>query len=276
MDLLDEYIRQCGGIGHTLRAKALDLKIFQAWMFEKALVVSDLNTRYIQQFVETRSQIESPATVNRRLATIKHFAGFCEENGLKNFARSAKGLTIAPNKPKSLPEQEFQRLVALAETLSLRDRVIFELLAFGGLRRFEVLGINLGQLDLAQEVIKSVRRKGNKYQNIPLRSEAVDLLARYVIERAQEYPSKPNSPLICTKHGEDFRMSDSRIYQIVKRWGRDLHPHKFRHTFATRLLALTNNDVSLVGRVLGHSDPKITMRYVERTDEQIKDGLNKL
>ena len=53
-----------------------------------------------------------------------------------------------------------------------------------------------------------------------------------------------------------------------------LHPHKLRHTFAHGLLD-TSRDVRLVAQALGHSDVRTTMRYTERTDDEIAKAIEK-
>ena len=216
---------------------------------------------------------EAPATVNRRLATIKHFsATACVAAGMQDFAKQARGANPEKLIPKWLDEKALKQVLLLVAKLPLRDRIIFELMAYHGLRRQEVCDLEVWQLNVAESKLVDVRRKGAKYQTIFLRSETLKLIKRYIASRKP----KDTAPLIADRHGD--RLTGERIYQVIRRLSVGaikLHPHILRHTFVALVLK-RSNDLLLACQAAGHSDPKITMRYALRTDEQLRSTIEEL
>jgi integrase/recombinase XerC len=89
-------------------------------------------------------------------------------------------------------------------------------------------------------------------------------------------------PLFLSGHGassgdvDSFLMSPKSIWRVVRQHSVDtkLHPHLLRHTFATELLD-SSRDIRLVAQALGHSDVRVTMRYTERTDEEVAKAIER-
>ena len=84
---------------------------------------------------------------------------------------------------------------------------------------------------------------------------------------------------------QTFGLAPKTIWRIIAAYGSraqtlagltmgNLHPHKLRHTFAHGLLD-SSKDVRLVAQALGHSDVRTTMRYTERTDEQLAKAIER-
>ena len=90
-------------------------------------------------------------------------------------------------------------------------------------------------------------------------------------------------PLFVSTHGakasdlSSFEMSPKSVWRAIRECSVDtrLHPHLLRHTFATDLLE-SSRDIRLVAQALGHSDVRVTMRYTERTDEEVAAALEKV
>jgi integrase/recombinase XerC len=310
LSAIDSYIRYwAAGSTHTSRAKRLDLQHFLEFLAElrgyaraDKLKVSDWDHSCVQSFVdEALAKGESPATVARRLATIKHMGRTLSERvpGFVNPAREVKTPKIKPGKPKALSKTEIsavklraqERLTDKSSFTRLRNEMLLNFLLDTGLRADEVRLLKLGQLDESLEWIKNVRTKGKHYRNVYITSAIREQLKGYLALRAEKlaaifqkcsraqdrslplfisaYKAVPGKP-------ETFLMGSKTIWRAVNELSAQtrLHPHLLRHSYAMELLG-SSNDVRLVAQALGHSDVRITMRYTERTDDQIAAALEK-
>lgn len=306
--LVSQYLQYyASGSHHTARAKRLDLERFVGWLTQfrergsaARLTVSDWDFSSVQRFVdELLSHGEAPATVARRLATLKHMGRVFAERiaGFTNPAREVRAPRFPVSKPKGLSREELRRVRAHASerrcsrsTFSrLRNEVMLEFLLDTGLRADEVRLLRMSQLDEKLEWIKSVRTKGRRYRNVYLTSVIRPRLAAYLEARQKElgkryaklsrtqdralpvfisiYNAVPASP-------DSFLMGAKSVWRAIHELSaeRKLHPHLLRHSFALDLLE-SSNDVRLVAQALGHSDVRTTMRYTERSAEDVARAL---
>lgn len=308
--LFDHYLTYyASDSSHTSRAKRLDVKRFLDFLrcsrgsssVEK-LGVREFSYSNTQRFVEDcLASGESPATVSRRLATLKHMGRVLAEN-IANFvnpAREVKAPKIRIQKPQALARKEIVLARKVAKKrqseknsfIRLRNAVLFEFLLDTGLRVDEVRLLRLGQFDEKNEWIKNVRTKGKRFRNVYITSEFRPRLVQYLTAREIELKrffkklSKSQTkslPLFISSYGADpltpssFMMGLKSIWRAVNDFSVDksLHPHLLRHSFAAELLQ-HSKDVRLVSQALGHSDVKITMRYTERRDEEVAQALEK-
>lgn len=307
---VESYIRYyASGSGHTARAKRLDLKHFLSFLSEyrgvtrpEKLHVKDWDFSSVQRFVDDRlARGESPATVARRLATVKHMGRTLAEKvaGFVNPAREVKSPRINPPKPKALSTVEVRKIKNRAEQrhgqrksfIRFRNQVLFQFLLDTGLRADEVRLLRLGQIDEKLEWIKNVRTKGRRYRNVYITSSMRPVLQKYLVEREKElrrFYSKlnraedKNLPVFISTYDavpgtpESFLMGTKTLWRAVNELsaGTKLHPHLLRHSYALDLLN-ESNDVRLVSQALGHSDVRVTMRYTQRIDEEIAGVLER-
>lgn len=297
------------GRTHTARAKRLDLAHFLSFLcafhgVAKAdkLKVRDWDFSATQRFVDdSLARGEAPATVARRLATVKHMGRTLAEKiaGFINPAREVKAPKIAAFRPKALSAREIaairtiaaERLAKKNSFVRYRNLVLFDFLLDTGLRADEVRLLRLSQLDERLQWIKNVRTKGRRYRNVYITSSVKPALHRYLEERERmlkkmyaKLSASHNAtlPLFISNYNavpgkpETFLMGAKTIWRAVRELSADtaLHPHLLRHSYAVDLLD-TSNDVRLVAQALGHSDVRITMRYTERKDEEVALALEK-
>ncbi|MCB0323246.1 MAG: tyrosine-type recombinase/integrase [Bdellovibrionales bacterium] len=314
-DVIESYLRYyAAGEGHTARAKRYDLNYFleflaAAYGAPELVPVSAWTMQSTKDFVDHRLSLgEAPATVGRRLATIKHLGRTLAErvSGYINPAREVKTPTIQPTRPRGLEPEEIALLRRAADArtqqkkyafLAVRNRFLLELLLSTGLRADEVRLLYLWQISEDRCWLKNVKTKGRKFRNVYLDTSIRQLLNAYLDQREKElqrkYPSyrdlsakeRGRYPVFVSLYtarlGEpsSFGLAPKSVWRIISDFGRtaralgdhrftNLHPHKLRHTFAHGLLD-TSRDVRLVAQALGHSDVRTTMRYTERTDEQV-------
>ncbi len=313
--VMETYVRYyASGDGHTARAKRYDLQHFLEFLAgSKAridfVLVSDWTLQRTKDFLDYRLGLgESPATVARRLATIKHFGRTLAERvpNYINPAREAKGPVLHSERPHGLSEEEVDLLRSAAQLEieekpesfgARRNQCMLELLLATGLRADEVRLLNLSQITQDFSWLRNVKTKGKKFRNVYLDSHIRPILSSYLIERDREILTKFPTlgdlsdaekgrypvfvslyralPMDCSSLG----LSPKTVWRIISHLGRKaqslsdqrisaLHPHVLRHTFAHGLLD-TSKDIRLVAQALGHSDVRTTMRYTERTDDEI-------
>lgn len=296
------------GSNHTARAKRLDIEAFLKFLAQhrskklEQLVAKDWDFSSTQRFVErSLERGEAPATVARRVATLKHMGRTLAEQlpGFVNPAREVRAPRVAPLRPKALSENEMKKVKARAEKrkdekdnfIRKRNRTLVNFLIDTGIRADEVRLLKRAQIDDALEWIENVRTKGRKYRNVYITSNMRTELRDYLEARDNElkrffpkitvsqsnalplfissYKADPNEP-------ETFRMGAKSIWRAVHEVTVDtqLHPHLLRHSYAVDLLE-SSGDVRLVAQALGHSDVRITMRYTERRDEEVARALER-
>lgn len=143
-----------------------------------------------------------------------------------------------------------------------RNLVIFNLLLFCGLRREELLLLQIRDIDLQRRVL-TVRAETSKIprtRQLPLHSQLVLYLTDYIKERKHL-----TTPYLIVSHKRDDRLSHDGLKHLVhklnQRSGVKFHLHQFRHTFAVNFLKTSNNVVKLK-QLMGHIDIRMTMVYL--------------
>jgi integrase/recombinase XerC len=146
--------------------------------------------------------------------------------------------------------------------LGVRDKAIMELFYSSGLRLSELVGLNLGDVDRADRTVR-VLGKGRKTRVVPVGKHALDAIARWLKERAT-LAATGEQALFVGARGE--RLGDRAIQKRIAGWarqqglGRHVHPHLFRHSFATHLLE-SSQDLRGVQELLGHANISTTQVY---------------
>lgn len=162
-------------------------------------------------------------------------------------AARLKTIRVPAGKPKPAPEAALEQALEGADEL---DRAILLLAAFAGLRRAEIAELRVE--DVTAYGLR-VTGKGGRTRMVPVHPKLEEALR--VRAAAVEGPWLFPSPV---KKG--VPVTPDFIYRHVKRLTGSYPPHTFRHRFATRAYAGTN-DLRAVQELLGHSSPVTTMRY---------------
>ena len=216
------------------------------------------------------SKALNAVSIQRKLAAVRSLFKFMLREGAieVNVAR----LVRTPKAPKKLPEvmtrradQRFAGRVALnrlERPYPARDRAIFELLYGCGVRVSELAGLDLDDLDRSEGWIR-VRGKGRKERQVPLPGKAAEALDRYLNERAIVRDERA----VFLNH-RGGRITPRGIRGIVKLYATALsgdpsiHPHSFRHAYATHLLA-DGADLRAIQELLGHARLSTTQKYTQ-------------
>jgi integrase/recombinase XerC len=249
---------------------------------------SALDTQHIRVFAaHSHAGGLSPRSVQRRLSAVRSFYEFLiKENQPQRSQAAPVGEAIreppplsgvrhnpandvrAPKAAKRLPEtldpDQMARLLDIppGDSFVLRDRAIMELLYSSGLRLAELVGLDVDHLQLAEGMVR-VLGKGNKTRIVPVGSVAVEVLKKWLRERAAL--AKPEEKALFVGRGGKRlgpRAIQTRVAQWARRQGLSMHvyPHLFRHSFATHLLE-SSRELRGVQELLGHADISTTQVY---------------
>jgi len=226
-------------------------------------------------------QLSNPKrnTVLRKIATLRSFAayllrqGYLENNPFK--------LLPAPKREKLLPKflsvPEADRLLdtaAEAPHFAARNKALFELMYSSGLRRSEVTGLKIRDVDFFNGLVK-VLGKGRKERLIPVTQTALQALKDYLACRINP---QPGEALFLNKNGKPLT-GDGLAYifkntAIASHLARRVTPHSLRHSFATHLLG-NGCDLRSLQEMLGHSSLSSTQVYTHVSLEQLKRVYNR-
>jgi integrase/recombinase XerC len=222
-----------------------------------------------------------PRSIQRRLSAVRSFYEFLqreahalrlgvrgEENDVARI-RSNPGQDVrAPKAARRLPEtldaDQMARLLEIpaGEPFATRDRAIMELLYSSGLRLAEIVGLDLGSLDLRDRTVH-VLGKGNKARLVPVGRVAIRALEPWLAERASIAPAGEQA-LFVGRSGRRLgrRAVELRVAYWARRQGLPAHvyPHLFRHSFASHLLE-SGAELRGVQELLGHADIATTQIY---------------
>ena len=210
----------------------------------------------------------SPRSIQRHLSTARTFYEFLMREGHceRNPAHGVRAPKAKKRLPATLDADQMGRLLAFRvdDSLSVRDKAIMELFYSSGLRLSELTSLRVTALDLQDRTVR-VLGKGDKTRIVPVGRHAIDALRVWLRERSRLVKPGGDSNWLFT--GKSGRPLSVRAVQLrVDAWGRrqgigiHVHPHMFRHSFATHLLE-SSGDLRGVQELLGHANIGTTQIY---------------
>ena len=277
---LDYLTVERGASPHTLDAYRRDLRRFIGFMTERGREdIGTVTPEDVLAFIAYLRGLDLSAnSVNRSLAAIRGFYRFLSKER-KTLAspvdRLATGKTwmLLPN---VLSIHDIDRLLAqpgMNSPAAMRDSAILEMLYATGLRVTELIELTVHSIDW-QAGFVVVMGKGRKERVTPMSRTAYDLLRRYVEEaRGALLKGRMSNSLFVNKSGGKFTRQG--LWKLVKKYARaagmeeKVHPHTFRHTYATHLLE-GGADLRAVQVMLGHADIATTQIYMHITRDRLK------
>ena len=226
---------------------------------------------------------KATVTVNRVKAALKSFGGFLVGTGLlpADPARAIEIRRAERHSPNSLTEAERKRLLrevaARKGKAAARDLVSLKLFLGTGVRLSELVGLDIGDVDLDGKRI-TIRAKGGRTETRFLNSDLRTTLRKY-LRRRDDMPSHAPALFLSNR---DERLSARQLQARFAQWlawagiDRDgLSIHSLRHTFGTRLYRKTR-DLVLVGKAMGHRTVEATRIYVHEASEALEEALESL
>ena len=251
---------------HTLRAVDVDLRDFEGFLSERAngvdlLAVDPLKMR---AYVADLAKRVGARTISRRLSTLRAFFRWLVREGLRDDTpmNSIQNPRQGRPLPEAVPIDTMMDLLKgpVANTPAAhRDRAILQLLYAAGLRVSELVGSDVGSVDLNQQWIR-VTGKGRKTRQVPIHGACCDALAAWIPMRSVPLGKggyvRDHGALFLNQRGG--RLTDRSVRRILDREllrtaaGQHVHPHMIRHAFASHLLD-GGVDVRHIHELLGHA-----------------------
>jgi len=149
-----------------------------------------------------------------------------------------------------------------SDFLKIRNLVIFYILLLCGLRRKELLALEMKDIDFVEKTltIRFETSKGNRTRLIPLHPDLITYLKQYLKVR-KHY----TTPFLIVSSKKDAGLTNEGLNRLVATLSKQskvkFHLHQLRHTFAVNFLKNTNN-VAKLQQLLGHVDVSITVQYL--------------
>jgi len=161
------------------------------------------------------------------------------------------------------------------DPLGIRDRAILETLYSTGMRRMELIGLKLYDIDIDRGTIMIRQGKGKKDRMIPIGDRALAWIDKYLTEvRSELVTGIDDGVLYLTNLSEAF--TANRLTQLVRNYvnqaetGKTGACHLFRHTMATLMLE-HGADIRFIQEMLGHADVSTTQIYTQVSIRQLKE-----
>jgi integrase/recombinase XerD len=266
---------------NTVNSYKSDLTSFLNFMAQSGVnELSEIKSKHITSFFKLLKEAGlNETSAARYFSSIKGFFKYLSKN---EYIKSNPVERISPPKiSRKLPEvlniHEINLILDqpyVKDTIGLRDKAILELFYACGTRVSELINIKVNDLFLSEEVIR-VFGKGSKERLVPIGSSAIKWIKKYLTKSRPLLVKniKSENYLFLNQRGTKFsRMGIWKIVrQYVKQAGieKNVHPHTFRHSFATHLIE-GGADLRAVQEMLGHSDISTTQIYTHIDRDYIK------
>jgi integrase/recombinase XerC len=271
---------------HTVLAYGSDLAALVSYARDKLgemPSVKCIDRAILRGFLGKLAEICEPASIARKLSTLRAFFGYLERQSV--IRKNPAALLASPKLRRKLPkfldaEAACQVVEAPKDALvttelgRLRDSALLELLYGSGLRVSELVGLDVDHVALESEELR-VLGKGNKERLVPLGSKARRAIEAYLPHRESILENARRShsgALFVGRQGK--RLSVRWVQRLVQRYGAlgagrpDLHPHALRHSCATHMLE-GGADLRAIQEMLGHSSLSTTQRYTHVSMDQL-------
>ncbi len=277
--LLEQYVRflqvERSASPYTIRNYVFDLTEFLSFLHRNNVnSVEEVDHKVMRQYLSWLMDIPTAkGSIARKLSALRSFYRHLMRENLvqKNPAATTGTPKLDRRLPSFLTESEILEVLNSPETTTpqgIRDRALLELLYASGLRVSEIAGLNLENVNLETREVRVIG-KGAKERLTLMGQPAVSAMAAYLKEaRPRLQAGKRTDALFLNKDGS--RLAVRRFQYILDKYaekahlGKKIHPHLFRHSFATHLLD-GGADLRVVQELLGHSRLTTTQVYTHIT-----------
>lgn len=264
----------------TVMAYQKDIEAFQLFLSQEFTdsEVSKANYAQIRTWiVQLVDRAISNRSINRKISSLNSYYKFLLKTDSINANPLAKHKALKVSKKIQIPFSETEVNTVLEginmDTFEgVRDKLIVELFYSTGIRRIELVQLQLHDVDLSQGHIK-VLGKRNKERIVPLLPSVIETVKTYLLERSKLKTILDHTSFFLTKKGA--KVYEMLVYRIITGYFNSIStkvkksPHILRHSFATHLL---NNgaDLNAVKELLGHSSLAATQVYTHNSVAELK------
>jgi integrase/recombinase XerC len=270
---------------HTIIAYQNDLNQFTSFLAQEGetLNLKEIIAVQIRSWlVKLLEEGIDPRSVNRKITALKTFFKYALKNRWIESNPMLK--VVSPKVAKKLPVYvSAERLDFLLDRAEFpagfdgqRDHLIIELLYGTGMRRAELLGLGVDDIDFHNKQLK-VTGKRNKQRIIPLFDHLLEQLEAYLKER-ERINMHGSTVLFIDAKGRSLYAD--KIYRIVRKYlslistQTKRSPHVLRHSFATEMLN-KGADLNSIKEILGHANLSATQVYTHNSIEKLREVYKK-
>ncbi len=272
----------------TVKSRDRSLRRFIAWCDERSLddpkaitkPILESYQKYLYYYRKSNGEPLSHGSQHALLAPIRAFFKWLSRENYILY-NPASELEL-PRQQRGLPKailsvEEIDTIISLPDIKTpygIRDRAILETLYSVGIRRMELVNLNIYDIDSSRKTLLVREGKGRKDRLLPLGERALHWVERYRLEaRSQLQTSHDETTLFLTDYGEPW--GRNRLSDLVKKY---LHHaridkpgacHLFRHAMATHMLD-SGADIRYIQMMLGHSDLSTTQIYTQVSIEKLR------
>jgi len=275
----DTQLRADGRSERTRQAYLRDLGKLQSWLGGDVPLTA-VTPDALARFLASANGAMAPLSINRTKTALRVFFRFLADAGCisDNPTRLIRSTQTDRRVPSYLSPSEAKRLLgAIPKSdgpIARRDHAMFSLLLGTGIRLGSLVGLDAGDVNLAERTI-SIESKGGRQETVFLNPGLCKLLARHI----KALSATDGTPLFRSRSGG--RLGPRQVQLRLKHWVRaagivkPVSAHWLRHSFATRLYSQTG-DLRLVQRALGHRHISTTEIYAQVEDKALRKALEKL
>ena len=269
---------------NTLSSYLRDINQFKTWL----LGASSPDLRRVKKDTINEYMLylsgagKSPATITRCTASLKSFYAYMLGRGAvkTNPAKNIAALKVERKCPEILTSKEVELFLEQPKCVDekgYRDHAMLELLYATGIRVSELIGLDVGDVNLAGGFIRC--RSKTRERIIPLYRTAIKALRDYITDIRPRIISGPDEQALFVNMNGG-RMSRQGFWKIIKYYqekaeiSKDITPHTLRHSFAVHLLE-NGADLRSIQEMLGHADISSTQIYAHIIKKHLKDVYQK-
>ena len=283
---LEEFIRflrvERNAAANTIDSYSLDLKRYLQFLGQQGIGSAEkVERRHIISFLTLLRDLElTPRSISRNFSAVKAFHRFLIS---EEFSGTDPTENVeAPKRSRKLPEvlnpNEIELILEqpnVHHVLGIRDKAILETLYATGIRVSELIGLKQTNVLFDQRIIR-VFGKGSKERVVPIGRSALLWIRKYQDEARVRLSKRGETNDILFLNARGKKLSRMSIWNIVHQFSasagirKEVHPHTFRHSFATHLLE-GGADLRAVQEMLGHADISTTQVYTHIDREYLKE-----
>lgn len=266
---------------HTVRSYQNDLDQFFAYLAQNDMPseLPVITSHHVRAWIVSLMENDmATVSVHRKISCLRVFFRYLRKEGIVKGDPLEK--VVIPKIKKRLPvfvsEDAIGRLLDENEFgndfAGIRNRTIIEMLYLTGMRRAELIGLTIRDVDLAEATVK-VTGKRNKQRIIPLTKDFTSRLTEYLKARNENPDFTGIEWFFIT--GKGNKLYDKFVYNIVRRYLSMVttiekkSPHILRHTFATHMLN-RGAGLNVIREFLGHANLSATQVYTHNTFEKLR------
>ena len=261
---------------HTVLAYETDLLFFQQFLkgtYDTDNLIEVAYPMVRSWIVALVDDGISTTTINRKIASLKAFYKFLLKTGQLRVSPLLKHKALKTPKKVQIPFSEKELDLVLNQLRypegfeGIRDKLIIDLFYTTGMRRAELIGLQVNNVDIGAGVIK-VLGKRKKERIIPLLPVIIEEICVYLKERSELESIADEGHFFLMLKG--VKLNESFVYRLINTYFSNVSekvkksPHVLRHTFATHLLN-KGADLNSVKELLGHSSLASTQVYTHNS-----------